>query len=75
MTPPHFNSILFPIPVRGWVVPSLIEFGPVVLEKKIFKNFQCIFSLSLLSPLREGRSPSFKNLNPLPLRMICAKAG
>jgi hypothetical protein len=30
----------------------LIEFGQLVLEKKIFKNFQCIFTLSLLSPLR-----------------------
>jgi hypothetical protein len=38
----------------------LIEFGllVLVLEKKIFKNFQCIFTLSLLSPLGEGLSPS-----------------
>jgi hypothetical protein len=28
--------------------------GLLVLEKKIFKNFQCIFTLSLLSPLVEG---------------------
>jgi hypothetical protein len=38
----------------------LIEFGLLVLEKKIFKNFQCIFALSLLSPLGEGLSPSFE---------------
>jgi hypothetical protein len=48
----------------------LIEFGLLVLEKKIFKNFQCIFTLSLLSPLEEGQS----NLNPLPPRMIYAKS-
>jgi hypothetical protein len=38
----------------------LIEFGLLVLEKKIFKNFQCILTLSLLSPLGEGLSPSFE---------------
>jgi hypothetical protein len=38
-------------------VPSLIEFCPLVdLKKKI----QCIFTLSLLSPLGEGRSSSFE---------------
>jgi hypothetical protein len=36
----------------------LIEFGWLVLKMKIFKNFQCIFTLSLLSPLGEGLSPS-----------------
>jgi hypothetical protein len=34
----------------------LIEFGLLDLEKKIFKNFQRIFTLSLLSPLGEGQS-------------------
>jgi hypothetical protein len=38
----------------------LIDFGLLVLEKKILKNFQRIFTLSLLSPLGEGLSPSFK---------------
>jgi hypothetical protein len=38
----------------------MIEFGLLVLEKKIFKKFQCIFTLSLLSPLGEGLSPSFE---------------
>jgi hypothetical protein len=33
----------------------LIEFGQLVLEK-ILKNFQCIFTPSLLSPLGEGLS-------------------
>jgi hypothetical protein len=35
------------------IVPGLIGFDPVVLEKKIFKNFQCTFTLSSFSPLRE----------------------
>jgi hypothetical protein len=38
----------------------LIEFGLLVLEK-IFKNFQYIFTLSLLSLLGEGLSPSFED--------------
>ena len=41
-------------------VPSLVENGPVVLEKKTFKSFQCIFSISQLSPLWERRGPSFE---------------
>jgi hypothetical protein len=40
----------------------LIEFGLLVLGKKILKKFQCIFTLSLLSPLGEGLSPSLDNL-------------
>jgi hypothetical protein len=39
----------------------LIEFGQLVLEKKIFKNFQCVFTLLLLSPLGEGLSPPSKD--------------
>jgi hypothetical protein len=41
-------------------VPSLIEIGLLVLEKKIFKNFQCIFTLLLLSPLGDRQPPSFE---------------
>jgi hypothetical protein len=54
---------------KGKFVLSLIEFGWLVLEKKIFKNFQCIFTLSLLSPLGEGQSHSFEQTwNPSPKR-------
>jgi hypothetical protein len=42
----------------------LIEFGQLVLEKKILKNFQCIFTVFLLSPLGEGQSPSFESPSP-----------
>ena len=45
---------------QGWCVPSLIEFGQLVLEKKTFNIFQCNFTLLLLSPLGEGQSPSFE---------------
>jgi hypothetical protein len=41
-------------------MPSLIEIGQLVLEKKIFKHFQCISTLLPLSPLGEGQSPSFE---------------
>jgi hypothetical protein len=42
------------------IVISLIEFGLLVFDKKIFKDFQCIFTLSLLSPLGGGLFPSFE---------------
>jgi hypothetical protein len=40
-------------------VPSLIEFGLLVLEKEIFEIFHCI-TLLLLSLLAEGRPPLFE---------------
>jgi hypothetical protein len=43
----------------------LIEFGLLVLAKKMFKIFQCIFTLSLLSPLGEGLSLYFNKLESL----------
>ena len=45
---------------QGCFVPSLVEIGSVVLEKKIFEFCQCIFTISLLPPLGEGWGPSFK---------------
>jgi hypothetical protein len=50
------------------------DFGLLVLEK-IFQNFQCIFTVSLLSHLGEGLSPSFEQTWTLDPRMICAKSG
>ena len=41
---------------------SLVEIGPVVLEKKIFKFSQCTFAISLLSPIRKGRGTSFEQI-------------
>ena len=43
---------------KGCFVTSLVEIGPVVLEKKMFKFRQCIFAIALLSPLRKGHGPS-----------------
>ena len=40
-------------------MPTLVEIGPVVLEK-IFKSSQCIFTIFQLSPRWEGRGPSFE---------------
>jgi hypothetical protein len=37
----------------------MIEIGLLVLEKKMLKNFQSIFTLLLLSPLGEKQFPSF----------------
>jgi hypothetical protein len=53
----YLNKLEFPLPKE--FVPSLIEFGLLVLKKKIFENFQCFFTLSLLSPLGQGLSSSF----------------
>jgi hypothetical protein len=37
-----------------------MEFGWLVLEKKILRYFQFIFTVLLLTPLEEGQSPSFE---------------
>jgi hypothetical protein len=55
----YLNKLEFPSPKEN--LSSLIEFGLLVLEK-IFKKFQCIFTLSLLSPPGEGLSPSFEEI-------------
>ena len=41
---------------------SLVEIGPVVLEKTSFKFGQCSFTISLLSPLGKG---AYKHKSPL----------
>ena len=51
------NWISFP---QVCFVPSLVEIGPVVLERKIFKFPKSIFDISLLCPLQQGSSPSFQ---------------
>ena len=45
---------------QGCFKPSLVEIGPAVLEKKIFKSWQCNFPILRLSPLEKGRGPSFE---------------
>ena len=41
---------------------SLVEIGPVVLEKKIFKFVNVFLQISLISPLEKGRGPSFEQI-------------
>ena len=40
----HLYKLEAPLPKVALIVPSLVEIGPVVLEKKIFK-FVAVFSL------------------------------
>ena len=52
-------------------VPSLVEIGQMVLEKKIFWICQCIFAISL-SPLGNRRGPSFEKREfSLPKDALC----
>ena len=51
----HLNKFESPSPKDALIVPSLVEFGSVVLEKKMFECCQCI-----LSPLGKGQGPSFE---------------
>jgi hypothetical protein len=53
----------------------LNEIGSLVLEKKIFKNFQYIFTLLLLSPLGKGGNLLMNNSESPSLKMICANFG
>ena len=41
----HLYKLESPI-AAALIVPSLVEIGPVVLEKKMFKFRQCIFIIS-----------------------------
>ena len=48
-----FEQIWIPS-IQGCFVPSLLEIGLVVLEKKILQYFQYNFTISLLSPHEKG---------------------
>ena len=50
---------------KGWLMPSLLEIGPVALEKKIFKSRQCVFNLLPWSPLAKERDSSFESFIPV----------
>ena len=45
---------------KGCFLPNLVEIGPAVLEKKIFKFRQCILTISWSSPLGKGLGLSFE---------------
>ena len=53
-------------------MPSLVEIGSVVLEKKIFKVHQCIFTLSYYLPLEKGVALHLNKIeSPLPKDALC----
>ena len=56
---PSFAQTWIPITLECFVL-SLVEIGPVFFENTIFKNRQCIFAISLLSLLGNGRGLSFQ---------------
>ena len=61
---------------QGCLVSRLVEIDSVVLEKKIFKFIQCIFPICvIISPWKRAGPFIWTNLNPLQLRMLCAKFG
>ena len=53
-------------------MPSLVEIGPVVQEKKIFKFCQCIFAFFFLSPLGKRWDRLFEKFEShLPKDALC----
>ena len=66
------NLIIF---TKGCFVTSLVEIGPVVLEIKILKFRQCIFTISLFRnylPLEKGGALHLNKLeSPSPKDALC----
>ena len=62
-----------PLPKVALIVPSLVEIGPVVLEKKIFKFRQCISLFRNYHPLEKGGALHLKKLESLSSKDACAK--
>ena len=56
---PSFEQTWIPF-TQECFEPRLIEISSVVLEKNLWKFCQCIFTISLLSPLGKGWGPSFE---------------
>ena len=71
---PSFEQTLIRF-TEGCFVPSLVDIGPVVLEKKIFKFRQRLFAIMYISPLEKWHGPSFKQILSLPPSKLCAKFG
>ena len=61
---------------QGCFVPSLVEIGSVVLEKKIFNISSMYFHyFVIISSWKRAWPFIWKNLNPLQARMLCSKFG
>ena len=56
---PSFEQTWIPF-TQGCFVSSLVEFGPAVLEKKIFKSCQCNFTILQLPLFGKRNGPSFE---------------
>ena len=67
---PSFEQPWIPF-TQGCFLPSLLEIGPVILEKKIlnFRNFV------IIPPWKRAGPFIWTNLNPLYPSMLCAKFG
>ena len=59
MRSPAFEEILIPF-TQQCFVPSLVDIGPVVLEKKIFIFHQYIFAISYFLLFKKGTTHSFE---------------
>ena len=56
----HLKKKYWIIFTQECFVPTFVEVGPVVLEKKIFNSCQFIFFISQLSAIWDGLGPSFE---------------
>ena len=62
--------------IQRWFVPSLVEFGPVVPEKRIFLISSMCFRYFIIITCSKRTGPFiWTNLNPLRLRMHRTKFG
>ena len=57
MEGPSFEQTLIPI-AQGCFVPTLVEIGQVVQEKKISELCQCIYAISYYVSLEKKRGPA-----------------
>ena len=71
---PSYEQIWIPL-TQGCVVPSLVEIGPVVLEKKIFKFCQYISLFRYYLPFEKGWALCMNKLESPYQRMLFAKFG
>ena len=71
---PSFEQSWLPF-TQGCIVPSLVEFGPVGLEKDFLISSLYFCHWVIISPWKRVGSFIWTNLNPLHPRMHCAKFG
>ena len=58
------------------LLPGFVEISPANMEKGIFKSRQCIFAISLLSPLGKECNSSFEQAwIPFTYIMLSSKIG